>query len=498
MAIPLTGSGSIGSRWGLILGRLQDLQSLRGGTPTTHVTSSASYPTTFASINTAFAAGTALPKTMAKAADNPFANLLTWQSAQASLYAWAKQLMADTLGAMVNLDQSLAEDAPISTTAALAYLINQMYGGSLSSPAATFQASTVAIGAQTNVNTPVGNPIFVLVNKNTQGLLNQLPFPETLTFTCTADVQAGAAAGNETIGFAGNTAVADVNSYLYPGGSGAAGSLSLVNGAKSNSTGNALQNSDFFTHTTANVPDNWTLVVGAAGVDVFVDTGNAYTTGGGSLKFLGTGGGLLDAVTQAFNTTPTAAVGAGGTAYALLPNTQYAVNAWIKCSSVPTAGVLEFALLDGGGNVLADAYGTSNLTTFDLTSGGLNVGNTYVNINTTFRTPANLTTQATPFKLRVRLSTAIDSAKSVWVGRLGMTATKPLYAGGPHCAGFSGNVNPLAGLTPDQWTVGVTNDYATTAHGLFLLWLDRIFGTRALGLAFPYAASPTVADSLIV
>jgi hypothetical protein len=488
MTIALTGAGSLFVRIGHVLGPAADLLALMGGPATSNITSGFLFPARFTTINTDTTNGTGLPKLLARTP--PYQALAGVQQAQGVLFQWLQQYVKDILGAMYNLDQSLPEDAPYNVTAALKYLITQMTGSTLSSPTATVQACTLSLGAQTAVNTPIGNPIIVLSTKNTQGLTLQLVFPEVLRFTTTRDQQGGATAGNEQISVAGQPAQTNAFSQAYPGGSGATGNYNCVDGSKSNSTGNLLQNSDFAV-ATASTADNWVYTVGVVTTDIITDSGNAYTTGGGSLKFIGTGGAVLDAVTQSFNTTPVAG-GGGGTTPPLVADTQYAVNCWIKTTSVPAVGVFELALIDGAGNVLADDNGTNNLTTFDLTAGGLNVGNTYVNVNTTFRTPKNMTTQTTPFKLRVRLSTAITNGKNLWIGRLAMAAMTPLYPGGPPCAIFSGNTATINGLVPDQWTITNTNTY-----GLIQRWMDRIFGLRALNLQLPYTGSPSVADTLI-
>jgi hypothetical protein len=499
-------------RLGHVAGPLVDLNTLRGsGVAGPQVGTGAGLPTRFATLVADYVSGTGLPRTIGKSQDQPQVNLLAWQGAASSgLTGWAKQLAADTLGAMYNLDQgtALPEDAPYVLLAALRYLQTQMTGSTLSAPTAGLQPATVSTGTQTGVNTPAGNAIVNLSVKNPQGLNLQLLFPETLTITCTRDSQGGATAGNESVLIAGEAAVdpAGPLGFLYPAGSGASAALNLADGSKSASTGNLLQNSDFFTSTTSNVPDNFTLVIGAAGTDTFTDTGNAYTTGGGSVKFTGTGAALLDSITQAFNTPPATGVGAGGAAYKLLPDTQYCVNLWVKTNAVPAAGILELALIDGSANVLNDDNGVANSKTFDLTSGGLNIGTTFTNISATFRTPANLTTQTTPFKLRYRLSTAITSGNSVWAGRMSMVAMTPLYNGGPFCSVHSGSKNLIAGQLPDTWQMTVANNYATSGTGLMHLWLDRLYGFRNLlvpsagaypiSFQLPYKAA-SVLDSLI-
>lgn len=500
MSTALTGSGN-GSWWkrfGHIAGRLADLSALRGGAATSNVLSGASFPTTFGTVETDYTQGTAL----LQVSDGLYGTLAAWQSSQTQTFQALQTLAQNTLRAMVAVDAGagglgMSANAPATTlinACTLAYALQTLVT-QMTLASASVNASAPAFGAQTAQGSPTGTAIIVGSVKDGRGLTLQYPYAETLTFTCTADsVTGGAAAGNETLAVTGQGLVTDFFSPLWPGGSGVSTSLQAVDGSKNNSAGNKLQNSDFFTNTTANVPDNWTLQIGAASTDVFVDTANSYRTGGGALKFTGTGSNLLDCVTQSFNTTPTTTVGAGGTSYALLPDTVYHGNAWIKCSAVPTAGVLQIRLVDGAagvGTVFADDQSTSNSKNFDLTSGGLNVGTAYQNVNFAFRTPAVLPA-TTPYRLEVRLSTAIDSGKSVFVADLSFTPATQLYAGGPFVSVHSGKTNLVGGLAPDTWTAAVTNTAGTIQS-----WAARLLNVVALGVVLPNSGSPSVADSLV-
>src|SRR5258708_7790915 len=125
MGIPLTGAGSLGVRFGHLFGRSADLMALRGSAAGPIVGTSAGFPTLFSTIqNTDYTSGTALPKLVAKMP--PFGILSAWQSAQGQFFNSIKGLLADTLGAMYNLDQATAlpEDAPYVPLTALKYLIN--------------------------------------------------------------------------------------------------------------------------------------------------------------------------------------------------------------------------------------------------------------------------------------------------------------------------------------------------------------------------------------
>jgi hypothetical protein len=496
MAVPLATSGGLLVRLGHLFGGVIDTIALRGGNPTTRVLSGANFAKRCVNtIDPDFAASVALPQPI----DGLMSSLSSFQSALGSILTDFQNRAKNTIIAMVNIDTQAA--SPLGSLSqlttgmtlqqALAILASQMVTSSDS-----VQAATVVAGAQTAVGTPIGNAIIVLSLKTPTGLLLQLPFPETITFKVTGDVQSGSVQGNEPFLVLGQAAVSDQMSMLWPGGSGCSVNLNAIDGSKSNSTNNLLQNSDFATATTGNIPDNWTIGIGAAGTDIFQTSSGTYTPGGGALQFTGTGSALLDAVTQSFGTTPVATVGGGGTITTLKPDVVYHVNLWLKCSATPSAGVVELALTDGSaypGVVLLDDQGNSNLFTKSLTA----VSTSYVNVQGSFRTPAVLPTTTPVAKLRVRLSTAIDSGKSVYIGRLSLTPAAQLYPGGPFCSIHSGSTRVINGLAPDTWTIAITNTYSTSGSGLLQQCFERFFSMRSLGVQLPYANSPTQLDTLI-
>lgn len=489
MTIPLSGAGGLFTRIGHLAGGAQDILAIRGGAATARVLAGGNMAArVINTIEPDFAAGTPIPQVI----DGIIAALGTFQNALGVFPLYLQQQSAQQLlKAMYSIDQQgVSNTAPlaqllgsVTLQQALTTLIAQMNSG-----AQSVNASTVAAGAQTAVGTPTGNPVIITSLKNGQGQTWQLVFPETVTFRCTLDSQTGGAtAFNEPMLAAGQTTVSDVLSQLYPGGSGCAVALSAVNAAGNNSQGNLLVNSDFRTYSTANYPDNWVTLVGVAGTDIFNGTsGGAYFTGGGAVQFTGTGGALLDAIYQPFNTASTTGAGTGGTPATLAPDTVYHWNLYYKVSATPAAGVLEVALTDGTNTVVNDDAATANSKTQSLTA----ATGTYANLNGTFRTPAVLPT--TGLRLRVRLSTAIDSGKSAFVAGLSFAPAVSLYTGGPWVSAHSGNVRQIAGLSPDTWTVAYTN-----TRGVLQDWCDRFWGMRLLGLQLPFSGSPTLADSLV-
>jgi hypothetical protein len=479
------------------------VQALRGGPASTRVLAGGNMASrVIGTISPDYAAGTPLPQVM----DGILTALSSFQGSLGSLLTDFQTRARNTLLAMYALDQQAGNpNAPLAQLTAgftlaqaLQTLVSQMKAA-----AATVQAATVTAGALTAVGTPVGNPTAVVSLKNGQGAALQLCFPETLRVVVTSDAQSGGATlGNEPYSVAGQAAVADALSHLWPGGSGVNTSGNLVDGSKDNSAGNMLQNSSFLTFSTANYPDNWLVGSGAAGTQILNGTtAVTYLPGNGSLQFVGNA--TAAGVAQAFGVTPSTAAGVGGTPAVLKPDTVYHYSVPYKLSlASPAAGVLEAALTDGSawpGAVLADDAAVNNLKTQALTA--IADTNWHV-LSGDFRTPAVLPTTTPVARLRVQLSTALSVGTSVYLAQPVFTAPAgpsdgALYAGGPFLTLHRGPNRVIAGLTPDSWTLAVGNSYSTSGGGLLQQYFERIFGLRNLKLQLGASGSPTLADTLI-
>jgi hypothetical protein len=461
------------TRLGLIAGGGQDLLAIQGAAATARVLATSSMVTRANDLTDEYSVSPANQDLL----DSLYANLVSWQGSSASFLTYLQTLFQNTIIQMVN------DDTPqLSQTLVLAMteLIRQMTG------AATVQRSVPTAGAQTALGTPTGNPIIVASVKDVNGANLQYLFAETLKFGVTSDSQQGATAGSEPFLVTGKEAAQSNLSYLWPGGSAISVPLTAVNGALSNSGGNNTVNGDFTTFTTANYPDNWVALTGTAGGTIFNGgSGQAYTTGGGSLQITGDGGSTLTKIYQQFNTTLSTSAGGGGTPATLLPNTIYGVNLWTKVSAVPAAGVLRIALTDGSNAVVNDDATTANSFTVALT------GETtaYANHHGVFITPRVMPSQQ---RLQIGLTTAIDSGKSVFAGRVGFTPLTPLYTGGPSASVFSGNTNVVDGLSPDQWIIAIGMTW-----GVFQQFFERFCDMTGLGLTLPNASVPSISDALV-
>ena len=391
MTVQLTGNGGIFTRLGHVFGGMADVLALEGGTATARVLSGASMQARYGT----FEVDASYTPVLNFILDGYYAQLQGWQSQQNGICQQLQSLASNYVIQQVNLDTPLAS---LSLNAALKVLIAQM-----NTSGSTIQQSTVAIGAQTAVGTPNGNAIIALSKLNSAGVQMDTIFPETLTLTCTTDSQGGATLNQEQLTLSGQNAVANVYSFLWPGGSGVSAALKAIDATTYGSTTQMLTNGSFETFTNTNVPDNWTVGVGTAGTQIF--KGSTAYDGSASLQFTGDGSNLT-AVYQPFNTTPSTGLGTGGTPSTLKANTVYAVNCWVQVSATPAAGVLAISLTNNSGTVTTDAAGNANTVSKSLPS----VSTSWVNVNGFFRTPAVL---PSGFRLQVALSTALSSGKAL-------------------------------------------------------------------------------------
>ncbi len=479
----MIGGNGLFDRIGLLIAALEDANAFRGGAATSRVLSGANLATRVNSAETAWAGGTAIRQVL----DGIYNDLGATQSALNGTFTSFRTRVVNTLKAMYSIDQGVSADAPLSlltavdeATAVRALIAQMIVSGD------DVNASAPTAGAQTAVGVPNGNAVVVVSVKNAAGQLLQYALPETLRATCTGDSQSGSTLGQEPVRITGQTAVADVFSHLWPGGSGASKTPATVDGSGNNAKGNSLNNSSFEIATVSNSFDNWYYVTGTAGTTILAGGSSGTFDGSNMLKFVGDGGSTLNKVAQQFAATPSAAVNAGGTAATLAPSTQYAFNCWLKGGDALAAGTAQAQLTDGTNTAVVDGTAVvgSNVTTMALTG----VTTTWVPFSGTFRTPAVL---PAALRFQIGLSVALANTKELYIDKLAVAPMTELYSGGPSVAVFSGNAKLILN---DAWTVAVGQTY-----GAFQKWLDRIFNLRGLGLTIPFdsAGGETVSDSLI-
>jgi hypothetical protein len=413
------------------------------------------------------------PDLEAEVADN-YLTMLT--SVDTAMQGVLQKLAADTCNRMVFRDQPQPGQTLTSGNilTSLNYIIQQM------------RLQGAAVLAQTVTATPgsfSGNGLGAVVASTKRpfdGLVLENSFAESILITCVNDSYSGSAiAGNENFTAAGQGAEPDLMAYDWPQGSGASIGLQAINGNASNAQGNLLTNSGF-ANWTGNAPNNFAINLGAS--QIFRETGIVLDPGGSALRILGDGT-TLTSFQQRFGSS-------AGTPGTLLPQAQYAVNLWLRRDgTAPNAGVLTVDLVDGNGVVVQDAAGNANSFAIDLTQ----LTTVYAPYGGAFRTPAILPSQV---NLRPRLSTALQSGRSIYLDTLAMGLMGQMYTSGPFLALFSGYPAFLLG---DSVRVAVTNSRGS--GGTLATWQTCLARLLPVVLSseflFPSSNVPSVSDTLI-
>ena len=341
---------------------------------------------------------------------------------------------------------------------------------------------TQTVTATASAFTGTGDGIMVVsVLRPQDGLTQELAFAESIQILCTADsYTGGATAGSERFVASGEGLQSDIFAFDWPNGSGSSSSLTAINGNSDVSNGNLLTNSGF-TDWTSNVPDNWTLEVGTAGTNILQESTIVYDAGS-SLEIVGDGSNLTT-LSQTFSSST-------GTTAIMDELTQYAINLFIRRDGVaPAAGVLTVEVVNAANNVaITDEAGTAASFTIDLTA----LSTSFASYTGTFRTSAVLPTSV---KIRLRLSTALTTGRSVFVDRMALGQMVRQYSGGPYIAIFSGATNFVQA---DYGDVDVTNARGGAGSlSTFQTLCDQLWNMRQNELLLPSSSSPTLSDNLI-
>lgn len=375
----------------------------------------------------------------------------------------------------------------INTTAALEEIIQQMTAQAATVQRCTVTASPVVVSGPPGPNfTGVGNGIVnASIVRPSDSRPQENSYAETLNIVCTSDSYTGSqTVGNELFSVAGAGNQSDFFAFDWPLGSNSNVPNSAIDGDTSNDSGNLLTNSGFATDANvANVPDNWSLEVGTAGTNIALNAGTTYT-GANSLQIIGDGS-TLTRISQTFNSTT-------GTQGDIAPITQYSFNLFIRRDGVaPAAGVLTIDLTDNNGTVIADSGGTNNSFNINLT--GLTT--TFTSYTGIFRT--HLVLNATSYKIRYRLSTALTNGRSVYIGKSSLGVFTRQYVGGPSIAIHSGSI-PFQ--QDDYAQVVTTNDRGGAADGVstFQTLFLRLFPQMLQqNLMLPSSLTPSISDAFI-
>lgn len=470
MSLTYTGTGGLYKRLGRIGGRITDILALMGSSATPRVLSGASLQTAGTNIESDAAESPAV----SQAIDGHWGiisglqNTLTGPLTQ--LATLAQNVLLEQVHADANLPQKTVD-------LALREMIRQMEGSG-----DDIADSSISVGSQTSVSSPVGTPVFVLHMKSPRGYSWQTVLAETLRLECVLDANGGGSARQETFSVRGQAPVG-VWDYRWPRGSGASATINLADAQLNNSGATKLYNGSMegWCSDSANTPHDWTALVGTAGTH-FNNGATGYTLTG-SLRFLGDGS-TLTGLYQEFNKAHATTAGAGGTPATLKPATRYCVCLFVKVSAVPSTGVLRVALTDSSNTVLNDDLG--NAQSFNVALTGASTS--WAAYTGSFTTPTNL---PSTYRLQLKLTTALENSKNAFVDDVSLMEAVSLYSGGPAIGAFAGATNCVLG---DRYTIAITNTMGAVAA-----LMERIFSLRDKGLVIPYdsANGETIADSVI-
>lgn len=324
--------------------------------------------------------------------------------------------------------------------------------------------------------------VAISVKRPLDGLSLENVFAEDIQFVCTQDSYLGSAtAGNESLSVSGTGSESDMFAFDWPLGSNASIGISAIDGSQNVTAGNLLTNSGFDAFT-SNSPDNWTLVVGTAGTDIFEETSIVVETGK-ALRILGDGSTLVQ-IEQKFDDGT-------GTTGTIDPLTQTCFNIFLRRDGVaPAAGTLTIDWVDENDIVVLDAAGVANTFNVDLTL----LTTQYATYNSAFRSPLIMPAE---LYMRIRLTVALTSGRSVYLDRGALGLMSQMYASGPFVAVFSGGDPFVQG---DYAYATITNSRgAAGTLSTFQTLFAQLFPNEILNgeLMIPSSSSPTISDTLI-
>jgi len=377
-----------------------------------------------------------------------------------------------TLIEMVDADTKI----PLrSTTRALVELREQMKTAS-----ETVDGTSITIGSTSAAGTGTGTVVVSAEadNRHHEGIVSYPTIrTETLEFQCVTDsTSARATRGGEIFSIRGKQAFPQTD-HRWPGGTGNWGNYAATSdlGSDGQSAGvNVLRNSSFNSFDDANGPVSWNLAVGSAGVHVFEDTTN-NARGVSGLELRNDGSTKIRLMQQIDSKEPNSTRGK-------IPVDRLCCISFLvkRSNTSPSAGQLSVGLYQSDGTVVTG-------TTVSLAHGA--IATSYAVKTVAFRVPLSL---PNPLYFGIECSTAFTSGCYLHIDGL-VCAT--MYRNGPSSPGcliVPGTTDFIVG---DKMTVAITNN----GEGEIERYMDRIFGTYALGIYVPnnILGGETVADSLV-
>ena len=391
----------------------------------------------------------------------------SYKSGNGAIFSVLQNTLQSSIIEQVDRDSTLTTK---SLARALKDLIVQMYGaGSASAPDTALEKRgfTLAVTAGSG-NT--GDHVLISSKKAPDGLDNEYLFTETLKGTITSIAQAGTTSFTETLSIKGAPAENDRFSVDWPAGSGSTSSINSINPVTTGG-GQLVTNGGFDTYTTANAPDDWTIVNGAAGTEILEETTLKFS-GSSSVEFASDGSTLTLLRQKIYD--PSNSINKVQAHDVLAIFFKYRQSA----ESVGS-GTFTLRLVDGASTpaVINDDAGNALKIDIDTTSSGATAG--FINQSAFFSLPKSL-----PSVVQVEIGYHTDPPDTgvlSYVDHLVVAKADQLYTAGPY-------VKLISGVT--EAAVGDTQDLAITKNddeggsgrstGLLQLAADRFWGIRTV------------------
>lgn len=377
----------------------------------------------------------------------------TYQSMQSDIAKWRRSLQPYTDKTLTDVDTVVSQLAGLSSTDVRTVVPAILQN--MSDVGQTVKGNTVSLGSPTAGTGNIGNGT-VLVDATLDGynapltgaaasvlynaLLSQLAVPsETMLITCTTDSFSGGTEGAEQWSWTGGQKWPLFD--WHQEGSGPGPGLQTANAAT------LLQNLSFESFSVANTPDSWTIVVGAAGTDIYQETTAANVFRGSSaIRFTGTGA-IQPSIKQAFTVSQ------------LFGRRRYlcTIQAF-KGGAAPGAGNLTIKLTGTGYSAAGSEQININLTTLGANYGRYSF---YVNLPAAVPSDLALSIAITGANLANGANIYLDS----------MTFSPVVYHGGI-------NAQVIAGSTP--WTKGDRLSWAVSSNAIaiFQEYFRKCYATQ--------------------
>lgn len=386
----------------------------------------------------------------------------TWKSNILSAINNLKTLCTTVLTDRVTMLEELQLGDTSDVNTVLAELIARMVADSES-----IDVSTVTIGSvtTTKVNSNAGSLLTSAVldgynaptyngyaNPSYNGVTSQISLTsDDMLIRCTTDSEQGAVTeGSEVWSWNGNPAQSDPFNW-QSSGSGSGPSITTLNSYS------YITNREFDDFT-ANVPDDWTIVLGTAGTHIDDDT-SGMMLGTACLMLTGDGSLATIQLKQTMASYPK-------------PKQRCCLAVWVKGTSGTLAGTLTIKFTGTG-------YTASSSEKIEMDATALSAATSWTLKHFFINLPAQIPDD---FAIDISVTGTLTNAKIVRIDRM---AFGPVVYNNGICAAVMAGSEPF--LKGDKFTFTVTNDDT----GAF-----QKFFRDAYKVQLPTSGSPTRADSL--